>query len=118
MRDPVINEIAQAHGKSPAQIIFVGVIKPDVDESKIKARLEVMKSVATEVGGVSSHRNVLNCRGIKIGRNVWIGARATIMPGVTVGDNAVIAGGALVVKDVTPDTVVDGVPAKFLKTLK
>ena len=65
-----------------------------------------------------SHRNVLNCRGIKIGRNVWIGARATIMPGVTVGDNAVIAGGALVVKDVTPDTVVGGVPAKFLKTLK
>lgn len=65
-----------------------------------------------------NHRNVLNCRGIKIGKNVWIGARVTIMPGVTVGDNAVIAGGALVVKDVEPDTVVAGVPAKCLKKLK
>ena len=34
--------------------IFIGVIKPDVDESKIRERLEVMKSVATEVGGVSN----------------------------------------------------------------
>ena len=63
------------------------------------------------------HRNILNCRGIKIGKNVWIGARATIMPGVIVGDNAVIAGGALVVKDVAPNTVVGGFPAKLMKEL-
>ena len=65
-----------------------------------------------------SNRNVLNCRRVVIGRNVWIGARATIMPGVTIGDDAVIAGGALVVKDVAPGTIVGGVPAKYIKSIK
>lgn len=62
-----------------------------------------------------NHRNILKCKTIKIGKNVWIGARVTIMPGVTIGDNAIIAGGALVVKDVEADTVVAGVSAKYLK---
>jgi len=61
------------------------------------------------------NRMLLRCRPVHIGRNVWIGACASIMPGVTVGDNAVIAGGAVVVKDVEKDTVVGGNPAKVLK---
>ncbi|BCN31054.1 sugar O-acetyltransferase [Anaeromicropila herbilytica] len=62
-------------------------------------------------------RYTLKCKGIHIGKNVWIGARVTIMPGITVGDNAVIAGGAVVTKDVEPNTVVGGNPAKILKRL-
>ncbi len=54
---------------------------------------------------------------IKIGKNVWIGAHATLLPGVTVGDNAVIAAGAVVSKDVPSNAVVGGVPAKIMKTL-
>jgi len=46
--------------------------------------------------------------------NVFIGARAIIMPGVTVGANAIIAAGSLVVKDVEPNTIVGGNPAKFI----
>ena len=60
---------------------------------------------------------VLRCRPVHIGKNVWIGAGASVMPGVTVGDNAVIAGGAVVIKDVEPDTVVGGNPAKVIKRL-
>lgn len=52
---------------------------------------------------------------IHIGRNVWIGANATVLPGVTIGDNAVIAAGAVVAKDVAKNTVVGGVPAKLLR---
>ncbi|MBO0330328.1 sugar O-acetyltransferase [[Muricauda] lutisoli] len=53
-----------------------------------------------------------------IKKNVWIGASATILPGVTIGENSVVAAGALVNKDVPPNTVVAGVPAKVLKTIK
>lgn len=52
---------------------------------------------------------------VKIGKNVWIGAHATILPGVTIGDNAIIAAGAVVNKDVEENTVAGGVPARRLK---
>lgn len=54
---------------------------------------------------------------IILGRNVWVGSNATILQGVTVGDNAVIAAGAVVTKDVAANTVVGGVPAKFIKSI-
>jgi len=46
-----------------------------------------------------------------------IGSSATIMCGVTIGENAIVGAGALVTKDVAPDTIVGGVPAKFIKNL-
>lgn len=52
---------------------------------------------------------------ITIGNDVWIGAKAIILPGVTIGDGAVIAAGSIVNKDVAPYTIVGGVPAKKLK---
>ncbi len=54
---------------------------------------------------------------VKIGNNVWIGAHATVLSGVTVGDNAVIAAGAVVNKDVPPNAVVAGVPAEIIKRI-
>ncbi|MGY1796347.1 acyltransferase [Geodermatophilus sp. SYSU D00525] len=53
---------------------------------------------------------------IVIGDHVWIASRAMIMPGVTIGDGAVVAGGALVTRDVPPRTLVGGVPAKVIRT--
>ena len=55
---------------------------------------------------------------VKLGKNVWVGAHATILPGVTVGDNAVIAAGAVVTRDVPSNAVVAGVPAKVIKVIK
>lgn len=55
---------------------------------------------------------------IYIGAHVWIGSNATILPGVSVGDWAVVGAGAVVTKDVPPFTVVGGVPARILKTLE
>ena len=55
---------------------------------------------------------------IRLGRNVWIGSGAIVVQGVTIGDNAVVAAGAVVTKDVAPNTVVGGTPAKFIKTVQ
>jgi len=52
---------------------------------------------------------------IFIGNDVWIGAKSTILPGVTIGDGAIIAAGSIVNKSVEANTVVGGVPAKFIK---
>jgi acetyltransferase-like isoleucine patch superfamily enzyme len=65
----------------------------------------------------SDDRKSLICKPIVIKRNAWIGAAATILPGVTIGENAVVAAGALVTTDVPPNTVVGGVPAKFIKNI-
>lgn len=55
---------------------------------------------------------------IVIGRDVWIGANATVCPGVTIGDGAVVAAGAVVTRDVARNTVVGGVPARVIKEIK
>ncbi len=55
---------------------------------------------------------------ITIESHVWIGSNATILPGVTIGEWAVVAAGAVVIKDVPPYTVVGGVPARVLKTVR
>ncbi len=54
---------------------------------------------------------------VHIGNKVWIGSNSTILPGVTIGDGAVVAAGAVVTKDVSPRTVVGGVPAKLIKEI-
>lgn len=54
---------------------------------------------------------------VVIGRNVWIGAHATVLPGVNIGDNSIIGAGAVVNKDVPANCVAAGVPAKIIKKL-
>lgn len=56
-------------------------------------------------------------RSVVIKRNVWIGAGATILPGVTVGENSIVAAGAVVNRDVPANTVVAGVPARVVRGL-
>lgn len=54
---------------------------------------------------------------VSIGNDVWIGGKVTVMPGVTIGNNVVIASGAVVTKDIPDNTLVGGVPAKKIKDL-
>lgn len=55
---------------------------------------------------------------VKIGRRVWVGANVTVLPGVTIGDYAVIGAGAVVNRDIPPYAVAVGVPAKVIKFLE
>jgi len=54
---------------------------------------------------------------IHIGKNVWIGSCATILPGVTIGDNSVVGANSVVTKDVEPNTIVVGNPARVLRKI-
>lgn len=62
-------------------------------------------------------RDVLTVKDVHICKNAWIGAGATILPGVTVGENAIVGAASVVTKDVLPNTVVVGNPARVIKTL-
>ncbi|CCX47275.1 uncharacterized protein BN813_00751 [Bacteroides sp. CAG:927] len=54
---------------------------------------------------------------IRLGKNVWVGSNTTILQGVTVGDNAIIAAGSVVTKDVDANTIVGGVPARPIRKI-
>lgn len=58
-----------------------------------------------------------NCRPVVIGEWCWIGGHATICPGVTIGDRSVIGAGAVVVKDIPPDSLAVGNPARVIRKL-
>ncbi len=57
-------------------------------------------------------------KSIMVGQDVWIGTAAIILPGVTIHDGAVVAAGAVIAKDVPPDCMVGGVPARVIKELE
>ena len=64
-----------------------------------------------------NHRADLFPKPIHIGKRVWVGSGSIILPGVTIGDNSIIGGGSIVTKDVHPNVIVAGNPAKFIKNI-
>lgn len=62
-------------------------------------------------------RDILICKPVVLKRNCWIGAGSSILPGVTIGENAIVGAGSIVTKDVEPNTIVAGNPAKLIKRI-
>lgn len=58
---------------------------------------------------------ILKCKSVTVKKRAWIGANVTILPGVTIGEGAVVGSASVVTKDVAPHTVVAGNPARFIK---
>ena len=62
-------------------------------------------------------RKALEVKPVVIKKNAWLGAGVTILPGVTVGENSIVAAGAVVNRDVPPNTIVGGIPAKVIRNI-
>ncbi|CAJ1201246.1 Putative acetyltransferase [Companilactobacillus paralimentarius] len=63
-------------------------------------------------------RRHLNFKSVYIHDNAWLGANVTVTPGTVIGENAIVAAGAVVTKNVPANTIVAGVPARIIKTIK
>ena len=63
------------------------------------------------------NRSTLHPSAIKIGKNVWRGSNATVLPGVSIGDGAIVAAGAVVTRDIPAKTIAAGVPAKVIRKI-
>lgn len=70
-----------------------------------------------EIGPTEERCGRLVAAPIRVDDGAWIASHVTILPGVSVGRGAIVAAGALVAADVAPDTMVGGVPAKFVRNL-
>ena len=70
-----------------------------------------------DLGPVHQRAGQLSASPVEIGDGCWIGARATILPGVTLGPGAVVAAGACVTADCEPNSLYGGVPARLLRSL-
>ncbi|AJY77773.1 acetyltransferase [Paenibacillus beijingensis] len=70
-----------------------------------------------QITGLDANGSVMNddAKPVRIGNHVWIGCRAIILKGVTIGSGAIVAAGSVVTKDVPAGTLVAGVPAKVVK---
>ena len=74
-------------------------------------------TVGHTIGHSSFRAGAAVCRPIRVGRGAWIGARAIILPGATIGAGVVVAAGAVVPGDIPPDQLVGGVPARIIRAL-
>ena len=72
---------------------------------------------AHKLGGPDRRASTQQLRPVKIGDAVWLGLRATVLPGVTIGDGCIIAAGAVVTRDCEPNGLYGGVPARRLREL-
>lgn len=78
----------------------------------------LITSVGHPLSPAGRRRKLATVEPVTIGDDVWIGGNCTILPGVTIGRNVVVAAGAVVTKDVPDNCVVAGVPAKKIKDLE
>lgn len=94
------------------------VVRGDVrlgDAVRVGAHTSIIGFNHSFEPGTDVFRQPLTSRGVRIGSDVWIGSHVVVLDGVTVGDHAVLAAGAVVTKDVAPGAIVAGNPAHMLR---
>ncbi|EFC85850.1 DapH/DapD/GlmU-related protein [Parafrankia sp. EUN1f] len=100
-----------------AHCVVVARQRVAVGAGSLLAEMSVVRDQDHVVGpGVPGMAMLFSATPVTLGRNVWIGAKATVLRGVTIGDDAVVGAGAVVTRDVPPGARVGGVPAVPLGT--
>lgn len=87
------------------------------DRCLIGDQVSILDSDFHSVDPSLRHRSAGESVAITIGNNVWIGARAMIMKGVTIGDNTVVAAGAIVTRSLPENVLAGGIPARVIRTI-
>lgn len=103
-------EFVNVRGQGPIEIGNDVLLSPYVGIFPVNHQIKT---------GSSAPRNIqpITALGIKISNNVWIGASATILDGVIIGENSIISSGSVVKGKIASDSLYGGVPAKFIKTI-
>lgn len=78
----------------------------------------VITTVGHPISPKGRRMHLASAKSVKIGNDVWIGGNVTILPGVTIGNNVIIAAGAVITKDIPDNCVVGGIPAKVIKNIE
>jgi acetyltransferase-like isoleucine patch superfamily enzyme len=89
----------------------------DTNEHPIDPAIRREQTIATLRDGIPPDRSAATAAPIVIGNDVWVGERAAIMKGVTIGDGAIVAAMSVVTRDVPPRTIVAGNPARAVKRI-
>ena len=105
----IATDVMTVAGTHPTQ--FVSIHPAFYSTAKQSGFTYVKEDAFEEYDYLDKERKI----SVKIGNDVWIGTRATLLEGVTVGDGAVVAAGAVVTRDVPPYAIVGGVPAKVIR---
>ncbi len=100
-------------------VYIQGLYNTEIGEYVVLSRGVMIFDSGLDITSMSSNGFTLHVESfVKIKNNVWVGAGAIILPGVTIHENSVIAAGSIVTKDVPPNTIVGGNPAKIIKSIK
>lgn len=98
---------------------FFDLQAPIIIGDQVAIGHEVMiLTTSHEIGPPGQRAAALEARSVCIGSGAWLGARCTILPGVTIGAGAIVAAGSVVNRDVPPNTMAAGVPARVIKPLQ
>lgn len=98
--------------------VIVACDNIDIGVGVLIAEYVTVRDQDHEFEGVGETRNAgMRSSPIRIGNNVWIGAKATITRGVTIGDNVVIGANSVVTRDIPANSVAVGVPARVIRTI-
>ena len=116
---PIVRRLAIGSGAYLNERIVFDLGAPITLEDGVSLGMECLLLTQTHAFGGAAFRAGAGCAApIRIGRGCWLGARVTVLPGVTIGAGSVVAAGAVVARDLPPNVLAGGVPARVLRTLE
>ncbi len=99
-------------------VTILDIARVDVGDNVMIGPGVLISTVGHPLDLCGRRKRLAFAKPVKIGNDVWIGGNVTILPGITIGNNVVIAAGAVVTKDIPDNCVAGGVPAKVIKQLE